>query len=229
MLLHERDAARIKQRSKGDKVDSPFSGNVRSLGSPPTAAEMLLEIVLGPFLDDGRLEIEAMRSVPPQAVENPLFSGERRPSCLRLASWASATLCSLAKPCCLSWDRWNIWARSWSRSSGEFTRSRRGRKAWDYGDVLIEPGQPGLVVEMSRAESVPRVAWIRGRRWGTACATDEQVSLRPERAVLGPEAARSLKKRTRRLTRVTDYPGKAGPKCPRPKPVQYFLLVRMDP
>lgn len=64
---------------------------------------------------------------------------------------------------------------------------------------MIEPGQPGLVVEMSRAESVPRVAWIRGRRWGTACTTDEQVSLRPERAVLGPEAARSLYKENKPL------------------------------
>lgn len=101
-------------------VDSPFSGNVRSLSSPPVAAVMTFCVLdLGPFFDGGRSLVEAIGSIPPQADVNPFFSGPMRPSCLRLASCASATLCSLAKPCCLSWNRWNIWAQSRTGGNGD--------------------------------------------------------------------------------------------------------------
>lgn len=96
-----------------DSIDgnSPFSGNVGpSLCSPPPNGLVAYCLVnFGPGFA-GRLD--AIGSVPPQAEAKPLVSGPMRPSCFKLASCASATLCSLAKPCCLSWDRWNIGARS---------------------------------------------------------------------------------------------------------------------
>lgn len=101
----------VKAREDCDEINSPFSGKVGSVRSSPTGGMVACFLVgFGPGREDGRLE--AIGSVPPQAEANPLVSGPMRPSCLRLWSCASATLCSLAKPCCLSWARWNIWARS---------------------------------------------------------------------------------------------------------------------